>query len=117
VLIVSLNAVKFKPLATILLLMVFTVLLVLRPLQSDPLVAAEQQAEELGYPKDYIQISGGGYANKLVSRNAHLRFHSIAHPEHGEIYLRIEQPTPFHSWQLREFTLENQQEAPPQPPE
>jgi hypothetical protein len=97
--------------------MVFAVLLVLRSMQSDPLIAAEQQAQELGYPKNDIQISGGGHTSKLLSMSAHLRFHSIAHPEYGEIYLRISRPTPFHRWQLREFSMENQSEAPMQPPD
>lgn len=97
--------------------MIFAVLLVLSPMASNPIEAAEKQAEELGYPKSDIQISSGGHSSKLFRTSAHLRFHSISHPEYGEIFLEIDRPTPFHSWQLREFSMENQEGMPQLPPD
>ncbi len=74
---------------------------------ADPISAAEKEADKLGWSQPDRVVSAGGYSSGLLNYDAYLRFHSKTHPEVGEISVLIHKPSPFHSWQLREYNMEH----------
>ncbi len=73
--------------------------------------AVRQEAQKLGWEKDDMVISAGGYGSKWLSWNSYLRFQSKSHPEYGEIYIKVQKASPFHSWVVQEYQLQASQGA------
>jgi hypothetical protein len=73
--------------------------------------AVRSEAQKLGWEKDDMVISSGGYSSKWLSWNSYLRFQSKSHPEYGEIYIKVQKASPFHSWVVQEYQLHASQGA------
>lgn len=72
-----------------------------------PGAAAEAQAHELGWERDDMIVTAGGYSSSLFSWSSYLQFRSKSQPESGEILVRVRKPTAFQSWQLAEYVQGN----------
>lgn len=85
----------------------------LQVMLSEPIGAAEKQAEILGWAEEDRVPSGGGYSSGVFSFEAYIRFHSKTHPEYGEILVMVRKRTPFSDWELAKYEWENRVGPPP----